>query len=221
MSKLALRDHVADRMDNVINLALVRNNVATSSNVFLTNHITECDRRIMYRVYGEETSKPKDIEEEFVRGAVINAWISLINEKSSIKVLDSVCILGDARYSISGKADAIVSFQGVPSALRLVPIYDEIEVIKEKGARRKDTVDLMLLSWIAEISHGFLIYVDVCVGTHCTFHVVPIRPVIKSACIKCHRLNDIRLGGGLPNRVYETKDSKECQLCEYYEICWQ
>lgn len=221
MNKSAIRDAVAERMDVVLDRAAGRTNVSITSDAFLSNHITECDRRIMYRVYREEETEKRDDAGDFAKDAVVKSWVRLLNEKSSVKVLDTACLLDDARYSISGKADAVVSFQGVSAVLRLVPVCSEIEEIKKKGAKRRHTVDLMLLSWMADIHHGFLIYVDTYVGTHCTYHVVPLRPIVRSACEKCKRLNDIKLGGGLPDRVYETKNSKECQSCEYSATCWR
>lgn len=216
---LAQKDKYASMFTEAVKSGLHRNNVETLTEIVDTRHVTQCDRRIVYRMTGCASDDDKLVK-NLNESAIKAHFVDFLDKKTSIFVLEKSYDFADSRYNMLGNVDALLKMKEFVSALRIVVLYDEIEVVRGKGAFRKDIVDTMLLSWLAQTDHGFLIYIDVITHSISALHVTLFRPVIDSACDKCAKMTQYKIRGGIPERPYKNKNNRECRCCEYCHICW-
>jgi len=218
--KFVCRDEVSKPLEESINdLRYCSLPVPDSS--FHPSQITECPRRLIYRVNGAaDKIVGENIYQSIQDETFKNKWITLLEKVKFVKVLHKNAIASDCNYNLFSKVDAVINIKGDIFAVKAIHTcgLDEMEEIRNKGAMKKHVIEMVLYIWLLEVDGGILIY-DSDYG-HCMFHIKPYKPIVESVIEKCRKLCDFKLAGQIPNRPYKSK-AKECSDCEYRCICWE
>ena len=219
--KFVCRDEVSKPLEESINdLRYCALPVTDSS--FHPSQITECPRRLIYRVNGDADKMHigdglyQSIQDETFK----NKWITLLEKVKFVKVLHKNAIASDCNYNLFSKVDAVINIKGDIFAVKAIKTcgLDEMEEIRNKGAMKKHVIEMVLYIWLLEVDGGILIYDSD--YEHCMFHIKPYKPIVESVIEKCRKLCDFKLAGQIPNRPYKSK-AKECSDCEYRCVCWE
>jgi hypothetical protein len=166
------------------------------SSTFDPFRLTECPRRLVYRITGVNCSISTlymDYQNEL---AMKEKWFRIFTDCKKIKFLEKDAVVADAKYNITGKINAVISFDDDIYITQIKSVCDEdLKNIKQKGALKKG---------------GYLI-----------FHIEPYQPIIKSVKSKCLEMMRHKMEGSLPERPYKNCSSNECNICEFLHLCWQ
>ena len=196
---------------------------AIISSTYDPKHITECPRRMLYRCKGTNynTGGINKREQEANRNRIWE-WITLFRACKGIRVHDTELSVSDCKYNLVGKLDFVI---GIKDTLLATVVHsvdnDSFLKIQEKGAIRKDVIELMVYMWLTELSDGLIIYENRNNFEYTTFHIKPYKPIINSVIKKCKMLDKHEVEATMPDRPYKTKDESECIQCEYWKECWQ
>lgn len=216
--KFVCKDELASSLEKSIQ-DLKNNSQFYPDSSFHPSQITECPRRIIYRVRGDlkdGTSLFNSIDSEHFK----NKWISILEKIKFVKVLHKDVIASDCNYNLYEKVDSVINIGGDIFAVNAISVNndDMVKIIKN-GAIKKHVVAMAVYVWLLEINGGFLIYENEKKDFY-IFHIKPYKPIIDSVIDKCNKLCDFKLKGKIPNRPYETK-AKECTCdCEFETLCW-
>ncbi len=191
------------------------------SSTFDPFRLTECPRRLVYRITGVNCSISTlymDYQNEL---AMKEKWFRIFTDCKKIKFLEKDAVVADAKYNITGKINAVISFDDDIYITQIKSVCDEdLKNIKQKGALKKDVVESVLYLWLLEVKDGLIIY-DTNKGGYLTFHIEPYQPIIKSVKSKCLEMMRHKMEGSLPERPYKNCSSNECNICEFLHLCWQ
>lgn len=193
---------------------------------FRPSELTECDRKIIYRTNGKKYKKDITQAEDLTKYYAKVKWLDILNRLNGIKVLDSWVVASDCNYNIVTTVDCVIeftdlSFDGLQSVVTVVSLKSEdFDIVKEKGATRKDIVSMMTDMWLIELSHGMLVYENRDNLNFIVYSVVPEDAVINSIRAKAKKLYSNKMNGTVPERPYKDNTAKECKSCEFFSRCW-
>lgn len=183
--------------------------------------LTECPRRLLYRIVGASHSTSVSYIKNQHKLAIKNKWINILKGCKKINFQQENAVVADAKYNITGKIDAIISFDLDIYVTQIKSVSNEDFInIKEKGALKKDVVESIIYLWLLEAKDGLVIY-DNNNGDHEIFHIEPYQPIIKSVRSKCQEMMRNKMEGSLPERPYKDSSSSECGFCEFVGTCWE
>jgi hypothetical protein len=210
------KDEITEVLDAEIKNEIKRRKIPFYYGIFTPSRLTECDRRILYRANGEVIEENRLIEdfllnrnEEYVK----NKWIDFFSNSIKIKLLEKKLVVADCNYNIAGTLDCIIK-KGNAEFVVLIK--------KQDGEpRRKDVIELMVYLWLAEKSHGVLIYDSNNSNKFILYHVKIFEPIIIAISNKCKKLIETKMKGELPDRPYKNEKNNECFECEFKLKCWQ
>jgi hypothetical protein len=178
--------------------------------------ITQCDRRIHYKLMGE--GPPRNRSEDRDRDYFLMKWACTLREAEGFDLLNKQFLVADHNYNVSSFVDFVGSINSLPVVLKVEEVSDTI--FQSKNAKRPHVVELMTQMWLAEINDGFLIYENAVSKMHSVFHIVPNVSVLNSVKNKLRTLTETKLLGIPPERKYEASDALECQKCFFVGKCW-
>ena len=197
-----------------------RRNFRFDHEVFNIKHLTECPRRIMYRV---NATPQNDYEfltynhEHYTK----KKWVDFFERCQSVKVLDRNVLAADCNYNVVGWADVILEIRGSATVLQIESLEsDQYKKVKTTGGLRQQIVEMMMIMWLTEVANGVILCENKTTNEYFLSHVVPYKPILESARNKCLELMEQKLLQQLPKRAYEDNQSIECKSCEYKETCW-
>ena len=180
--------------------------------------ITECKRRIFYKVSGEKY-KNKHILKEKHKESSVKKWVEYLSKCKNINLMDSDVVFTDSECNICSKVDALLEIDGISYVIKVKPVSDEIfKDVKSNGALKKDAIEVVIQLWLVEIKDGILIYDNNDNQDYLIFHINKYKPVINSTIEKCKEIIKHQLTGIKPNKLKDT-NNKECLICEYRDIC--
>lgn len=219
------QDIVTDFVKNIINSKIKKRNLSFSREVFHPSNITECERRIMYRVYGEKPEIEEStlaILESINKESDKNKWVSFFENCGKAKLIEKDFVSADCNYNLTGKIDAILQIKNLILVLAVKTLASsDFSNIEKNGALRKHVIEIMLNMWMAEIKDGILLYENGDTNEFCLYHVVPYDPILTACQKKCSKLLMFKMKGDLPDRQYKNNNSKECCICEFKSKCWK
>lgn len=193
--------------------------------VYNIKHLTECPRRISYRVNGSLSSEP-NYENKFWASQSLQytkkKWLKILENCLGVKVIDTFVVAADSNYNISGTVDAVIRCEDYVGAL----IIDELEndeyiKAENQGGLRRQIIEVMSAAWLTEVSHGILICENRNTHDYFMSHVIPHELVLNGIKNKFKDLMEKKiLQTELPDRPYKNENNKECNVCEYKGLCW-
>lgn len=224
--KFCKNDEVSEYLHhNIKDVLQKRRNLSSNSEIINTKHLTQCNKRLMYRVSGVNLIESKkdafDFQEELQiinKRYLHNKWISILKEIDKVEIIAINESFADCNCNLIGYTDILKV--GLKNVIFEVEYIDEVifKDVLTNGAKRCNVVDIMSKMWMSNIKHGILIYETS--NNYKIFHVTPFDYIIKSVCNKCSELMNYKILGKLPDRSYENI-KEECMVCEYKEICWK
>jgi len=201
-----------------------RGNSDFNHEVFNVMHLTECPRRMMYRVNNckvESKFENKNILVDFHSKFCKIKWLGIFSNSKGIKVLDKNILAADSEYNIVGKVDAIISCKGYVSALMIESIDESsYNIAIKNGGLRQQIVALMTSMWLTEVKNGVLLCENKNTNDYFLSHVIVSDAIINGVKSKCSKLMENKTLQQLPLRPYKTNDCEECKCCEYNDKCW-
>jgi len=218
--KFVCRDETSKSMEELVSdLKSISPDFPIDSS-FFPSQITECPRRIIYRVRGTTYISKESIFKCVKKESFKNKWISLLEKSKSIKVLHKDVIASDCNYNLYSKADCVINLKGDILAVKSIQVTkDEFNQVYKKGAMKKHVIEMVVYIWLLEVDSGLIIYESEEEDFY-IFHIKPYKSIINSVIDKCTKLCDFKLKGQIPNRPYKL-ESKECEVCEYKSLCWK
>lgn len=198
-----------------------RRNSAFNVEVFSPERSTECERKLLYEIYGNKISEGYVSES---LNTLRHKWASLMMRMPNV-ILHGVDVeFADVKYNLSGKVDMVLEFEN--RSLKAIGTVREIDAemmakIRQKGPIRKDVVTDNLYMWMSEIPHAIMIYEDSQNKEIEVFHALPYNAIIATAREKFGRIAEHKIRGTLIDKPYENAETRECQSCEYRTECWK
>lgn len=197
-----------------------RRNFPFNAEIFSPERSTECERKILYDIYGSKqiiSDKSEDAN------SLRDKWISLMMRMPDV-ILHGVDVeFSDMKYSLSGKVDMVLEFEKweiKTIATVRATTKDLILKMRDKGPIRKHLIIDNVCMWLSEIPHSIMIYEDVKNKEIEVFHCVPYNPIIEEVREKFAKISDLKLKGLLADRPYK-KQERECLSCSHKEKCWE
>ena len=212
-------------IDQATQSEIKRRNFRFDHEVYHTKHLTECPRRLMYRVMAHEVDQVDHVPEflndnhlEYVK----RKWVDFFSECKYTSVLGRDVLAADCNYNIVGSADVILKIGDFTSIL-IVDSLDTKSYQKSKntGGLRRHVVDIMTVMWLVEVENGILFCENKATNEYFMSHIIPYQPIIDSVLNKCKNLVEKRILQKMPDRVYKSHDNNECKLCKYRSTCWR
>lgn len=204
-----------------IKVEIKRGNERFNHEVYNTRHLTECPRRLTYRVrnYDRDFSYNFLIDNDLE--STKKKWVDFFSQCKKVDVLDKNVQAADCNYNLAGRADAVIRVGEFVSILRVDVLNPtEYEKAKSTGGLRRQIVDTMLMVWLTETENGILLCENRATKEYFLSHIIPYKPIIERVTEKCKDLIQNRMLHTLPDRVYDDGKSPECKTCEYRETCW-
>ena len=179
--------------------------------------ITECDRRLIYRIMGEQEKKTN--LELICKDFLKKKWVEYF-KKINIKVIEKNLVCSDCNYNLVGNVDIVIQLKGLITIVK-VHIVDNQKflTVMEDGPFKKHIIDLMTNIWLSETDAGLLIYENRIDNRFSIFDVNQYDPIIRSVQKKCLNLLTHKTLGKFPVRSYKNATSFECEKCEFKEQC--
>lgn len=202
-------DKLVCYLKDKINLYLEPRNFLKNTEIFNSEHITECDRRIIYRSFVNICEKQEKIK-NYNNISFKNKWIDLLINLDEFEYVKSNFLAYDGNFNLHGNIDLVLRKNNKPILFSF---------INDKELQRKYEVDIILKLWMSEIQHGIIILENT--NQYDIFHYKCFKPIVISACKKCKDLLNYKIKGVLPEKKYEERNSVECSNCEYNKICWE
>lgn len=203
-----------------IETEIKRRNSSFIHEVIYTKHLTECPRRLMYRMNAYSAKEPDfliDNHNKYTK----KKWVDFFNKCKKTIVIDENVLAADCNFNVVGTADAILKYGDVVSVLLVDSVKSsEYNKAKQAGGLRRQIVELMMIMWLTEVPNGILICENKDTNEYFLSHVVPHKGILDSARHKCSELMENQFLQKLPERAYKTDNSQECMACEYRETCW-
>lgn len=191
------------------------------SDVYLTDHITECKRRILYRVCGTKIDN-LDFKHRYLfdnRNFLVNKWIGILGKTEDVSIIGEKVRIGESISNLFGIIDLVAKVKNTNVAFMFYSLSDsDFNVVKDNGVNRKDVIDIMLKMWMIKVNNGIILYESSDLN-YLMFNVKPYDRIIKSVYKICQGLNNHKIKGILIDRSYD-KISQECLSCEYKNKCW-
>jgi len=186
--------------------------------VFKTDTITECMRRILYRVNSAKPDVPYDILKNLTKEEISNKWIHYIKKCKEIRHSDGKHIVTDCNFNLMGHIDCVVTMDDISYALNVFSV--DPELFDARNASRKHVVQMTLDMWLASKNNGLILYENKLTNEYKVYNITFYQPIINSAVEKCKKMIEFKLKGKMCSRPYKTKDSNECSICEFKSTCW-
>tara|TARA_R110000824_G_scaffold12226_7_gene53606 strand:- start:33842 stop:34522 length:681 start_codon:yes stop_codon:yes gene_type:complete len=218
--KFIKQDDFSAKIEEKIKNEEKRRNLLKNFEVFHSSQLTQCSRRILYRIAA--SSFKDDIFEEDTQRQIKRKWLKFLEDGNIAKLLDIHIEPADAQYRIVGNVDAILEIEEklvVFMAKGLSP--DDFDNLKSSNPPRSDTVEIMVNMWLTEVESGILLYDNKLTNEFSIYHVSPYQPIIDAVCKKCDDLADLKIAGILPKQPYKDPNNKECSICEFNKTCWK
>ena len=211
-SNFVKHDEVIEHFEKSIDNFIKKRNFKNFAEPYNSRNMTECDRRILYRSYGEKPNKELfgKVEEEYRR----KKWGEIIGKIPSVTIMDRNVLAANNDINLCAEVDFVCQIGDKKS---IINIYDGEG---KEDITRKDLVDTMTKMWIIGVKHGILIY-DRRNDRYYIRHIIPFDNIIKAVCNKCKKLEQNRINGIVVDRPYDNGEKEECLLCEYHEKCWK
>ena len=202
-----------------------------NNEVYNIKHLTECPRRIVYRVNGSKCSNGSlssetNYENKFWASQSLQytkkKWLKILDNCFGVNVVEKFVVAADSNYNISGTVDAIIRCEDYVGAL----IIDELEndeyiKAENQGGLRRQIIEVMSAAWLTEVSHGILICENRNTNDYFMSHVIPHELVLNGIKNKFKELMKRKIfQTELPDRPYKNENNKECNICEYKDLCW-
>jgi len=221
--KFVTEDTLSNSFTELLDKEFKRKSTPESRSIFCPSSMTECDRRLMYRVYDLKSDIPSHcFKYESTQVSIKDRWLHYFDVFRGIKILEENYRVADGYLNMNGIIDAVISFDDSPVAAKIYGLDNtNFEKIKEKGAFKKHVVDMILNLWMSDINDGILIYENKNNQDYVVLHVTPYQPIVESMKKKCLDLLQYKMQGLIPQRCYDNNDSKECKVCEYKTKCWK
>lgn len=189
--------------------------------VFNVRDLTQCPRRLMYRINGEVTAQTKclkDLQLQFSK----KKWVDFFEKAKDIKIIDRDVVLADANYNIATVADAIFKCHNYVSVLMVDALGSEDYIKAQRvGGLRLQVLALMTTIWLAELDNGVLLCENKNTNEYFLSHVILNERIIESIKKKFQKLLEQKILQKLPSRPYDDSGSPECLGCEYRGNCWK
>jgi len=222
MLKFSKIDNKSELLDTLIKEEDARRASAPINSTFDPLTLTECPRRLLYRIVGVSHSDLMSYLDRQHLLAIKDKWLHIFEDCRKVQLMQEKVSVADAKYNITGQIDVIISFGSDIYATQIKSVCsDDFIKIKQKGAPKKDVVELVVYLWLLEEKDGLIIYNNNNNGDYIIFHIEPYQPIIKSIRSKCHELMRHKMEGSLPERPYKDSSSSECGLCEFVKMCWK
>jgi len=216
-------DQVSKNLELLINAEDSKRSMFFPTSNFDPSHLTECPRRIIYRV--------NNITPDFYRESYLDMmsglfgkkkWIDMMEKFKNLKIVDKNVVAADCHYNISGNIDVILNIEEKIYVTKIQCIdQNQFDQIVMKGAIKKHVIEIIVYLWLTEINDGILLYDNQNTNQYKIFHIKAYSPIIKSITKKCLRLIDFKMNGKIPERPYESSGSSECSQCEFFKTCWK
>ena len=221
------KDFIVDEIKKFIKSENSCRNFLEKIELFQPEYVTECERRTLYRVNGENSSclSSSDVT---TTNDIKQKWVLRLSRISQFKLVDMNVSVSDINYNISGKVDAIfkVDFEAFKSVMRAILIThpvdgDIFENVKKNGPMRKHIVEDMAYMWLSDVENEIMVYENISNSEFEIFHAVTYTPIVKAIKQKYWKLLNYKISGVIPPRSYENKNSNECKVCEFQRTCWK
>ena len=218
-NKFAKKDALTERVEDGIKKEKKRRDSVKNIELFHPSQLTECTRKSIYRVYGEPYEL--DVFEAEHQKYAKQKWLDFFETSRIAKLIDTDIDAADTTYNLASRVDGILRIGELTFVILIKSLStEEFQRIKEQEIHRRDIVELILDMWLVEVHHGLLLYEDRTTNEITTFHILPYPSIINAACRKCRELYDNKIKGIIPERPYDSPDSKECLTCNFKETCW-
>lgn len=208
-------------IEQIISDEICKRSSGLIKTTFTPDTITECSRKLIYMVtnnnYHNKIDYFKIISDIYTR----KKWIACLSKIGGIKLLKSDLVVADCHFNLSGVIDAIVDFNQAIFVVKIFPVDENrFLTIQNKGAYKKDVIEVLIYMWLAELKNGLAIYENKNNHEYLLFNIEPYKPIIMSVKRKCLELSEFNINGKIPPRPYKVKSAKECERCVFLSKCW-
>lgn len=219
-----IRDNLSNVIEDKVRLYSHGPYIQDISRTFHPDEITECGRKLCYKINGSKYKLPySNIEYNAIMEAKAR-WIYILRHTEGIKVIDWGVLASDCNYNMLTKVDCVIQVSDMEDLQIAVLIKSvesgEFDNVKKNGATRKDIVRIMTDMWLIELANGVIIYENRNNFDFMIYRVVPHNAVMNSIKDKAKELFSYKVRGSVPPRPYKSSIAKECQSCEFFKPCW-
>jgi len=190
------------------------------ASVISPSHITECLRRMYYRLNWQETSNYAEYTDLVHHQCAVEKWATYFSKCNKIILVDKDILVAHSNYNLSGTVDHYIESKGYKYAVKIkqVPSAD-FKIIKKGGPKRKHVIETIVYLWLSEFEDGLLVYEDNDTQEYDIYHIISYEPIIKTVKSKCRRLINHKMRGVAPPRITGDNAERECSICEYSYVC--
>lgn len=217
-SKFINRDNVVTIFEKSLGLIKEKKKTITSS--FLPASITECPRRLCYKItYYYMDNSPYDT---IAADHIAKKWVKYLEKCKGIRVINSHVIVSDEHFQVAGIIDSIIDIDDEIMVFKVKEINDDsFKTIQSSGALRRDVVEIMVYMWLAEMKSGLLVYENKNNNDVISFRIDYYQSIIQAVKKLCEVVINHKKQGVLPNRPYDSSNGEECNICEFKQQCWE
>ena len=203
-----------------LELNMERRNEYGTNSIIRPENISQCSRRISYRINGFKFDKDAILSSGNLDKKDI--WITRIGLLDNVSVKGINVEAGDIFHGISGIADMVIRFENklIDAVVLIYPTNNLVDISKGNPPK-KDIMSMLLYMWLLEIKNGLILYYQIDKEDFELIHVIPYNPLINSMKEKLIDKKKKKMMGVLPERAYKEKSAIECTKCEFFNTCWK
>ena len=212
---------VCDFLYKSINSKINKGKYDLNHESFNVKHITECPRRISYRLYGFNPECNLVLQEKSLKYVKLK-WVDLLSKCDGITIVKSNFIAADSNYNVHADIDAIIKIKGKVFVL-LVDSMDEekYKLYKKTGGSRSQISHIIASMWLTELSEGIILCENKITNQYFLSYVKLHNSILNAVKHKSQSMLTDKILQKIPDRPYKDDTAKECQICEYKSECWK
>jgi hypothetical protein len=211
-------------VNNEIISVLEGGNRLFNNEVFNSENIAECPRKIVYKSFGLLMNQSLSLDriKNDSSIALKKKWIDLLSKSSKINFIEKNITVSDCNYNLSGEVDAVIEINDYKSLVLIKELESDDYILAQLGGGAKShVIELMADIWMAELENGILICENKNTNEYFVSHIIIHQPIIETIKKKYYDLNFKKTLNQLPSRPYKNMGAKECILCKYRLTCWE
>lgn len=216
-NNFVLNDEITEDLEKRINFLLEPNKNDILSELFFSEDIAKCDRRVYYK--STTLSIVKNRRELYDRNFLIKKWSFIIRKLSGIEVLEEFYEVSDHNYNYTSTVDIVAKINDCNVVIMIQEVDNDL--FNRKNVLRHHVLQVMSQMWLIEVNDGLILYENKDTKEFTFYHIIPNKSVISAIKAKLKLIFQQKQMGILPERKYTLETSKECQECEFKKICWK
>jgi len=171
-----------------------------------SREISKCSRLLVSQKLSPKNISLKEKTRMIMDNFIKNAWINLLTENENFILVNRDSYFNDMSINLSCLVDAIIRIGKEPCVFLFRYLNKkEFENVQEKGAMKKDVIDMTCCLFLSQLHDGILIYQH---HIPLIYHIKSSDEIKDAIITKCKKINNYLINKEMPEKCVGFKNKK-------------